>query len=85
MIILSLKTQILDFWNIPEKILNILKGLNPPEAAGIVSISREFLKDGVDILARPISPLCNLSIKLNLFPGSLKTAKAKLLFKKTAF
>ena len=34
----------------------------------------EFLKDGSDILARSISQLCNLSIKINSFPRSCKTA-----------
>ena len=35
-----------------------------------------------DILVRPISQLCNLSIKLSSFPGNCKIAKVKPLFKK---
>ena len=66
----------------PEKILNILKDLNPSKAAGLDNLSGKFLKDGTDILARPISQLCNLSIKLDSFPRSCKIAKVKLLFKK---
>ena len=66
----------------PEKILNVLKGLNPSKAAGIDNISGKFLKDGADILARSISQLCNLSVKLNLFPRSCKIAKIDPLFKK---
>ena len=66
----------------PEKILNILKGLNPSKAGSIDNLSGKFLKDGADILARPISQLCNLSIKLSLFPRSCKIAKVKPLFKK---
>ena len=65
-----------------EKMLNILKGLNPSKAAGIDNLSGKFLKDGADILARPISQLCNLSIKLNSFPRSCEIAKVKSLFKK---
>ena len=65
-----------------EKILNILKGLNPSKAVGINNLSGKFLKDGADILARPICQLCNLSIKLNLFSRSFRIAKVKLLFKK---
>ena len=34
------------------------------------------------IMARPVSQLWNLSIKLNLFPRSSKIAKVKKLFKK---
>ena len=66
----------------PEKILNIFKGLKPSKATGIDNSSGKFLKDGADILARPISQLCKFSIKLSLFPRSCKIAKVKLLFKK---
>ena len=44
----------------PEKLLNILKVLNPSKAAGIDNLSRKFRKDSTDILAGPISQLCNL-------------------------
>ena len=66
----------------PEKIFNILKGLNPSKAAGIDNLSARFLKDGADILARLISQLFNLSIKLSSFPRSCKIAKVKPRFKK---
>ena len=65
----------------PEKISSILKGLNPSKAASIDNLSGKFLKDGAHLLARPISQLCNLSIKLNSFPRSCKIAKVKPLFK----
>ena len=48
--------------------LNILEGLNLSKAAGIDNLSGTFLTDGADILARPISQLCNLSMKLNSIP-----------------
>ena len=64
----------------PEKILSILKGLNPSKAAGIDNLSGKFLKDGAHVLVRAISQLCNLSIKLHSFPRSCKTAKVKPLF-----
>ena len=76
----DLNFQLLE--NFPEKISSILKGLNPSKAAGIDNLSGKFLKDGAHVLARPISQLCNLSIKLNFFPRSCKSAKVKLLFKK---
>ena len=66
----------------PEKILSILKGLNPSKAAGIDNLSGKFLKDDAHVLAWPISQLCNLSIKLNSFPRSSKIVKVKPLFKK---
>ena len=77
MIILSLRTQILNFLTHLKKILTILKGLNPSKADGIDNMPGQFLKDGTDILARPISQLCNLSIKLNSFARSCKIAKVK--------
>ena len=66
----------------PEKILSILKDLNPSKGAGIDNLSGKFLKDGAHVLARPISQLCNLSIKLNSITRSCKIAKVKPLFKK---
>ena len=59
-----------------------MKDLNPSKAAGLDDLSGIFLKDGADILARPIPQICNLSIKLDSFPRSCKIAKVKLLFKK---
>ena len=61
-----------------------MKDLNPSKAVGIDNLSGKFLKDGADILARPISQLCNLSIKLGSFPRSCKIAKVKPLSKKGA-
>ena len=66
----------------PEKILSILKDLNPSKGAGIDNLSGKFLKDSAHVLARPISQLFSLSIKLNAFLRPFKTAKVKPLFKK---
>ena len=66
----------------PVKTLSLLEGFHPSKAAGIDNLSGKFLKDGAHVLARPISQLCNLSIKLNSFPRSYKIAKVKPLFKK---
>ena len=68
----------------PEKILSILKGLNPSKAAGIDNLWGKFLKDSTHVLTQPISQLCNLPIKLNSFPRNCKIAKVKPLFKKKA-
>ena len=59
-----------------------MKVLNPSKAADIDNLSGKLLKDGAHILARPISQLCNLSIKLDSFPRSCKIAKVKPLFEK---
>ena len=41
-----------------------------------------FLKDGAEVLATPISQLCNLSILTSSFPDNCKTAKLLPLYKK---
>ena len=78
----KLKDVSFEFSEIFPRKINILKDLNPSKAADIDNLSGKILKDGADILARPISQLCNLSIKLNLFSRSCKRAKVKPLFKK---
>ena len=63
-------------------LFNILKNVEVTKAAGIDQISGKFLKDGAQILAKPISELCNLSMALGSFPDACKIAKVKPLFKK---
>ena len=60
----------------------ILRSTNVRKAAGIDDFLGRFLKDGSRVLSKPISKLCNLSIKLRSFPDSRKIAKLKPLFKK---
>ena len=60
----------------------ILRSTNVRKAAGIDDLSGRFLKDGSRVLSKPISELCNLSIKLGSFPDACKIAKLKPLFKK---
>ena len=60
----------------------ILRGTKVCKAAGIDDLSGRFLKDGSRVLSKPISELCNLSIKLGSFPDACKIAKLKPLSKK---
>ena len=60
----------------------ILRSTSSRKAAGIDDLSGRNLKDGSRVLSKPISQLCNLSIKLGSFPDSCKIAKLKPLFKK---
>ena len=59
-----------------------LKSTNVCEAAGVDELLGCFLRDGLRVLSKPISELCNFSIKLGCFLDSCKTAKLKHLFKK---
>ena len=63
-------------------ILNILKNTNVSKAAGLDNLSGRFLKDGAEVLAEPITDLCNLSITSGKFPDSCKLVKLKPLYKK---
>ena len=63
-------------------IKKILRSINVCKAAGIDELSSQFLKDGSRVLSKPISELCNLSIKLGIFPNSCEIVKLKTLFKK---
>ena len=65
--------------NITKKLLCCL---DVSKAPGIDEIPSRFLKDGAEILAKPISDIINLSIKLSTFPDKCKIAKLIPLFKK---
>ena len=65
-----------------ETVLKFLQDVDPGKAAGIDGIPGRFIKDGADVLALPVTQLCNLSAKLSTFPISCKVAKLKPIFKK---
>ena len=59
-----------------------MQDIKSSKATGIDELSGRFLKDGADILAKPVSALCNLSISRGVFPSACKVAKLKPIFKK---
>ena len=63
-------------------LFQLLKNIEVTKAAGIDETSEKFLKDRAQVLAKPISELCNLSITLGSFLNVCKIAKVKPLFKK---
>ena len=65
-----------------KQVLKIMQDIKSSKAAGIDKLSGRFLKDGADILAKPVSALCNLSISRGVFPSACKVAKLKPIFKK---
>ena len=65
-----------------DSVLKILKNMDENKAAGLDNLSGKFLKDGATILAKPLSQICNLSIKYSTFPNDCKIAKLKPLFKR---
>ena len=63
-------------------VLKLLKNIDISKTAGIDNLPGRFLKDGAVILAKPVTKICNLSIKLRIFLDPCKLAKLKPLFKK---
>ena len=65
-----------------KKILEVLQFIDLSKLAGIAKVSGRFLKDGGNILAKPITKICNISISSGLFPSDCKIAKLKPLYKR---
>ena len=66
--ILGLLLSKFEFSNVTEDlVLQLLKDMNIGKAASIDNLSGKNLKDGANILAKPISELFNLSIKYSPF------------------
>ena len=65
-----------------EKVLKIMTNIESSKATGVYKLSSRFLKDGANILAKPISTLCNLSISQGVFPNPCNVTKLKPIFKK---
>ena len=78
MAILQKNSKIFKFYVVSEKtVLKLLQDLDENKAAGLDNLSGKFLKDGATVLAKPISQICNLSIKYSIFPSDCKIAKLK--------
>ena len=65
-----------------EKVFKIMQNIVILEAAGMNNLSGKYLKDGTEVLAIPLSEICNLSITSRTFPNTCKVAKLKPVFKK---
>ena len=57
-----IQTDSFNFATVSEKtILNISKITNVSKAVGLDNLSGRFLKEGAEVLAKPITDLCNQS------------------------
>ena len=65
-----------------KTVLKHLQELDENKAKGLDNLCGKLLKDGATVLAKPISQICNLSIKYSIFPSDCRIAKLKPLFKK---
>ena len=57
-----------------EKALKIMTYIESSQVAAVDKLSGRFLKDGANILAKPISALYNPSISRGVFPNACKVA-----------
>ena len=65
-----------------EIVLKIMTNIENSKAARVERLSPKFLKDDVNILAKAISALCNLSISKRVFPNACKVAKLNPILKR---
>ena len=65
-----------------EKVLKIMTNIESSKTDGVDKLSSRFLKDGANILVKPISTLYNLSISQGVFPNACKVAKLKPIVEK---
>ena len=61
-----------------DYVLKILRDISTSKSVDI--LPGRFLKDGADVLAKPVPDICNLSISFNKFPSAFKWAKVKIIF-----
>ena len=55
-----------------DQIYSLLKQTNASKAPGIDKLSGVFIKDGAEVLAKPLSQLINLSIASSTFPDPVE-------------
>ena len=65
-----------------EEVFKIMQNIDNSKAAGIDNLSGQFLKDGAEILTKPISEICNLTVTSRTFLNACKVAKLKSTFRK---
>ena len=81
--VLQLQENTFTFQTIKSSsVLRLLTSVEVNKAAGMDNTSGRFLKDGADMLAIPVTQICNLSIKLLHFPNNCRLTKLKPLYKK---
>ena len=65
----------------PQEVFKEINSLNLNKSSGLDGITAYFIKLASDIIAVPLSILCNLSFSEGVFPNCMKNAKVILLFK----
>ena len=65
----------------PTEVANIVYSLKNSMCEGFVGLRISPVKETIDLIAVPLSHICNLSFSCGVFPTQLKTAKILPVFK----
>lgn len=65
----------------PAEMFNVIHTLNSNKSPGLDGIPAYFIKMAADVIAVPLSILCNFSFSIGVFPECMKSAKVVPLFK----
>ena len=89
LISLPLKLRIESFWLVitqsdltsPTEAANIVHSLKNSKCEGFDVLCISPIKDTIDLIAAPLTHICNLSFSQGVFPDKLKTTKILPIFK----
>ena len=65
----------------PAEVASIVHSLKNSKCEGVDGLSMSLIKETIDLLAAPLSHICNLSFQRGVFPDKLKIAKILPVFK----
>ena len=65
----------------PTEVANIVHSLKNSKCEGFDGLCISPIKDTIDLIAAPLTHICNLSFSQGVFPDKLKTAKILPIFK----
>ena len=65
----------------PSEVSSIVHSLKNSKCEGVDGLSLSPIKETIDLLAAPLSHICNLSFERGFFPDKLKIAKILPVFK----
>ena len=65
----------------PAEVSSIVHSRKNSKCEGVDGLSMSPIKETIDLLAAPLSRICNLSFEHRVFPDKLKTAKILPVFK----
>jgi len=65
-----------------KEVKNKIKSLKPKNSSGCEGISTKLIKISSPFISSPLTHICNKSLSSGIFPGCVKYAVVKPLFKK---